>query len=134
MHPSLSRLHQLRPADPLVRWLVDPEKDDLSLGDQLLHDGANVAWRGRATRPGENWVTGLGEDPERVAALGYTLRRHQTDWLGRKWAFRTSPADGGGPTNYFRTADEVGRWCAQVEQLRGWYAEMDAATAAGSRL
>lgn len=69
MHPSLSRLHQLRPTDPLVRWLVDPDKDDLSLGDRLVNDGSNVAWRGRATRPGENWVTGLGEDPARVAAL-----------------------------------------------------------------
>ena len=69
MHPSLSRLHQLRPTDPLVRWMVDPDKEDLSISDHLVADGTNVAWRGRATRPGENWVTALGEDPERVAAL-----------------------------------------------------------------
>lgn len=69
MHRSLSRLHQLRPTDPLVRWMVDPHKDDLSISDTLVADGTNVAWRGRASRPGENWVTGLGEDPARVAAL-----------------------------------------------------------------
>lgn len=72
-HPStgalVTSLLSLRPSDPLVRWMVDPDKDDLSVGEDLLSDGANVAWRGRATRPGENWVTGLGEEPERVAAL-----------------------------------------------------------------
>jgi RimJ/RimL family protein N-acetyltransferase len=35
----------------------------------LVAEGDNVAWLGRASRPGEAWVTGLGEDPHAVARL-----------------------------------------------------------------
>jgi len=35
----------------------------------LVSDGANVAWLGRASRPGEAWVTGMGDDAGRVATL-----------------------------------------------------------------
>ena len=66
--------HEARPDDPLVRWMVAPVGDanasgDLSAGRPCLAEGANVAWLGRASRPGEKWVTGLGEDPQSVARL-----------------------------------------------------------------
>ena len=64
MTPPPRRPLQVRPTDPLVRWIV---------GDReprgLVADGGNVAWLGRASRPGESWVTGLGEDPHVVVRL-----------------------------------------------------------------
>jgi len=76
-----SRLHQLRPNDPLVRWMVSPDGlADLTPGDALVEDGDCVAWMGRATRPGERWVTSLGERPDAVAALVADLAsRHAVD-------------------------------------------------------
>lgn len=66
--------HDVRPDDPLVRWMVAPAgvgeaSGDLSVGLAGVADGCNVAWPGRAARPGERWVTGLGEDPVTVARL-----------------------------------------------------------------
>jgi ribosomal protein S18 acetylase RimI-like enzyme len=66
--------HEARPDDPLVRWMVvragaGDAEGDLSIGLAGVSEGANVAWPGRATRSGERWVTGLGEDPSVVARL-----------------------------------------------------------------
>lgn len=66
--------HDVRPDDPLVRWMVVPAGvgetvGDLSVGLEAIAEGGNVAWPGRATRPGERWVTGLGDDPVTVARL-----------------------------------------------------------------
>ena len=66
--------HAVRPDDPLVRWMVVPSgageaTGDLSVGLGGRAEGRNVAWPGRAARPGERWVTGLGEDPVTVARL-----------------------------------------------------------------
>ena len=35
----------------------------------LIADGDSLAWLGRASRPGEAWITGLGDDPGVVARL-----------------------------------------------------------------
>lgn len=59
-----TRPQQVRPTDPLVRWIVTDEPPP-----DLIAEGDAVAWMGRASRPGENWVTALGEDPGVVAAL-----------------------------------------------------------------
>lgn len=70
-----SRPQQVRPTDPLVRWLVSPD-----VPPALVAEGSNLAWLGRASRPGEKWVTGLGDDPARVAALvGRLAEEHDVD-------------------------------------------------------
>jgi ribosomal protein S18 acetylase RimI-like enzyme len=65
--------HDVRPDDPLVRWMVAPDHaktaGDLSPARPCVSDGSNVAWLGRAARPGERWVTGVGEDPDSVVRL-----------------------------------------------------------------
>lgn len=66
--------HDTRPDDPLVRWMVvragrGDAEGDLSVGLTGISEGPHVAWLGRAARPGERWVTGLGEDPAIVARL-----------------------------------------------------------------
>lgn len=69
-NPMREALLAARGDDPLVRWSVADRTDgELSLSNGLLVVGRNVAWRGRASRPGEHWVTGLGEDPKVVANL-----------------------------------------------------------------
>ena len=70
-----------RPDDALVRWAVtDASTGDLSVDGAVLVDGRNVAWRGRASRPGERWATGLGDDPRAVAALVEAIAaRHEID-------------------------------------------------------
>lgn len=72
-----TRPRQVRPTDPLVRWVVtDDEPPD------LIAQGDAVAWMGRASRPGENWVTALGEDPAVVAALVERLEsRNRVDGI-----------------------------------------------------
>jgi hypothetical protein len=48
----------------------------------LVADGTSVAWLGRASRPGESWVTGLGDDPDAVAALVRQLAtKHGVDGI-----------------------------------------------------
>ncbi len=65
--------HDVRPDDPLVRWMVAPAvpqaSGGLSFSRPCVSEGRNVAWLGRAARPGERWVTGIGEDPEAVVRL-----------------------------------------------------------------
>ncbi len=78
MTPSQpTRPLQVRPTDPFVRWMVaDDEPPD------LIADGDAVAWMGRATRPGENWVTALGADPHVVVSLVEQLEsRNRVDGI-----------------------------------------------------
>ena len=57
-------------SDPLIRWMVSPDAPaDLGVGSRIAADGANVAWLGRATRPQEAWVTGIGDDAAATAHL-----------------------------------------------------------------
>ena len=65
----------IRPDDPLLRWMGTrrPPPD-------LVAERANVAWLGRASRPGESWVSGVGDDPACVARLVEVLaERHDVD-------------------------------------------------------
>lgn len=55
---------QIRPRDPFIRWVIGDRRPP-----GLVHDGTSLAWLGRATRPGEEWVTGVGDDPVVVARL-----------------------------------------------------------------
>ncbi len=66
---------EIRPTDPLLRWMGPREPSP-----DLVHDGDAVAWLGRASRPGESWVSGLGDDPAVVARLVQKLAdRHPID-------------------------------------------------------
>jgi ribosomal protein S18 acetylase RimI-like enzyme len=71
----LPSLLQSRPTDPFIRWVVgDHEPPD------AVADGPNVAWLGRASKPGESWITGMGDDPRRVVSLVEALHsRHDVD-------------------------------------------------------
>lgn len=54
----------VRPADPFIRWIVgDRQPKAMAVRDD------NVAWLGRASRPGEAWITCMGDDPAVVVAL-----------------------------------------------------------------
>ncbi len=65
----------VRPDDPLVRWMVADRQPPA-----ILAQGGNVAWLGRAARPGEKWVTGLGDEPRVVAELVEALSGdHEVD-------------------------------------------------------
>jgi ribosomal protein S18 acetylase RimI-like enzyme len=68
-------------------------------------DGTSVAWLGRAARPGERWITALGEDPQVVADLVQQLTsEHPVDGVTvPAAAFDLLPA-------YLRSPDP-GRWC-----------------------
>ena len=61
--------HDVRPDDPLVRWMVPSRDADLQHAQHSRASGASIAWLGRAARPGERWVTGLGEDVDVVVEL-----------------------------------------------------------------
>jgi len=48
----------------------------------LTAEGANLAWLGRASRPGEAWITGLGDDPAVVARLVTAMAaEHEVDGI-----------------------------------------------------
>ena len=68
-------------------------------------DGANVAWLGRASRAGERWVTGLGEDPDTVVRLVEEIAaQYEVDGVTvTESAFDRLPA-------HLRSPDP-GRWC-----------------------
>lgn len=98
--------HEARPDDPLVRWMVAPGgTGDLSAGGHAVSDGANVAWLGRASRPGERWVTGLGEDPAVVVRLvAQIAAEHEVDGVTiSEPAFAHLPPD--------LTSPDPGHWC-----------------------
>lgn len=77
--------HDVRPDDPLVRWMVAPPgarglTGDMSVDRPCIAEGRQVAWLGRAGRAGERWVTGLGEEPQIVAQLVATMAaEHEVD-------------------------------------------------------
>jgi hypothetical protein len=54
----------------------------------------------------------------RVSKLGYSLRTKMVDHLGRKRKYRTSPAQGSGPVNYFDSANSLRNWVSRVERDR----------------
>lgn len=98
--------HEARPDDPLVRWMVAPGGiGDLSAGPEAVAEGANVAWLGRASRPGERWVTGLGEDPEAVVRLVARIAsEHEVDGVTiTESAFGHLPPE--------LTSPDPGHWC-----------------------
>jgi GNAT superfamily N-acetyltransferase len=75
--PSQPTPLQVRPTDPFVRWVVFDREPPA-----LVHDGTNVAWLGRASRPGEAWITGLGDDPTAVVRLVEELvGQHEVDGI-----------------------------------------------------
>ena len=64
-----------RPTDPFLRLRVeDPEAVEI-----YVIDGDHVAFCRPGRRSGERWVTALGDDPERIAALIGRLRPHGID-------------------------------------------------------
>lgn len=102
--------HEARPDDPLVRWMVVRADTRESAGDMSVDrpgvaEGPNVAWLGRAARPGERWITGLGEDPQTVARLVAALAaEHEVDGVTvTESAFDRLP-------EHLRSPDP-GRWC-----------------------
>jgi ribosomal protein S18 acetylase RimI-like enzyme len=86
--------------------MVSPDAPaDLGIGPRLLADGPNVAWLGRASRPGERWVTGLGDDPIVVARLVTAL----ADEHGIDGVTVIEPAFDLLPTRL--QSPDPGRWC-----------------------
>lgn len=67
-------LRQARPSDPFLRLRVD----DSHVGEYLI-DGDHVAFLRTGRKSGETWVTGLGEDPERIVGLIESLRPYGFD-------------------------------------------------------
>jgi ribosomal protein S18 acetylase RimI-like enzyme len=94
---------QVRPTDPLVRWIVTDEEPP-----GLIAQGDAVAWMGRASRPGENWVTALGDDPCVVASLVERLdEEHQVDGI-------TVPEDAFALLPDRLRSPDPGHWCLWV--------------------
>ena len=86
-------LRQARPTDPFLRLRVD----DDHIGDYAV-DGDHVAFLRTGRKSGETWVTGLGDDPERVLALIDSLRVHGFDGVTvHDHVFKHLPADLRGP-------------------------------------
>lgn len=104
--------HDVRPDDPLVRWMVAPvgpqASGELSFSRPCVSEGRNVAWLGRAARPGERWVTGVGEDPDAVVRLVTLIAdAHEVDGV------TVSESAFGHLPDRLRTPDP-GRWCFWV--------------------
>lgn len=80
-------------------------RGDLSVGPPSVAEGPNVAWLGRASRPGERWVTGLGEDAATVAQLVEQIaHEHDIDGVTvTEAAFEYLPPA--------LTSPDPGRWC-----------------------
>ncbi len=71
----------------------------------LAAEGANLAWLGRASRPGEAWVTGLGDDPEVVARLVAAMAsEHEVDGI-------TVPEDAFDLLPEHLRSPDPGHWC-----------------------
>lgn len=98
--------HEARPDDPLVTWMVSREGFGGSdSGTPVVASGRNVAWLGRAARPGERWVTGLGEEPAEVARLVEHLAgEHDIDGV-------TVPEDAFAHLPEPLQSPDPGRWC-----------------------
>lgn len=55
---------------------------------------------------------------KQCAALGYDLFIHARDTMGNYHKYMTSPANGGGANNFFKSLDGLRRWIGQVENIR----------------
>lgn len=97
-------LISLRPDDPLVRWMIDESKS-VDVDGGLVRAGTNVAWLGRASRPGERWITALGEDDAVVVRLVQELASaFDVDGVTvPDTAFELLPAE--------LTSPDPGHWC-----------------------
>lgn len=101
--------HEARPDDPLVRWMVVRTgvdgAGDMSVDRPGVAEGTNVAWLGRAARPGERWVTGLGDDPATVVRLVRQIAsEHEVDGVTiTESAFGHLPPE--------LTSPDPGHWC-----------------------
>jgi ribosomal protein S18 acetylase RimI-like enzyme len=95
-----TRPRQVRPTDALVRWVVSEDEPP-----DLIAQGDAVAWIGRASRPGENWVTALGEDPHVVVSLVEQLEsRNRVDGI-------TVPDHAFGALPERLRSPDPGHWC-----------------------
>lgn len=102
--------HDVRPDDPLVRWMVAPRGVAGLTGDMVVDrpcvaEGRDVAWLGRAGRVGERWVTGLGEDADAVVRLVRMIaKEHPVDGVTvPEPAFALLPPE--------LTSPDPGHWC-----------------------
>lgn len=98
--PSPLSPWQVRPTDPFIRWVVS-----VRTPPALVHEGENVAWLGRASRPGEAWITGMGDDPAIVVTLvGELFDEHDVDGITvSEPAFALLPPE--------LTSPDPGHWC-----------------------
>ena len=97
------RPRDIRPTDVFIRWAFgDGEPPG------LVADGANAAWLGRASRPGELWITGMGDDPAVVAGLVERLDgEHHVDGV-------TVTEDAFGHLTERLRSPAPGHWCYWV--------------------
>lgn len=97
-------LSTLRPDDALVRWMIHESKS-VDVAEGLVSEGSNVAWLGRASRPGESWITALGEDDHVVVRLVQALAASfDVDGVTvPDTAFELLPAE--------LTSPDPGHWC-----------------------
>ncbi len=98
--------HEVLPGDPLVTWMVS--RADFEAGPTaipVIAAGRNVAWLGRATRPGERWVTGMGEEPAEIVRLVERLAaEHDVDGV-------TVPEDAFDGLPARLKSPDPGLWC-----------------------
>lgn len=99
--PNLpTRPLQVRPTDPFVRWVVGERQPTAS-----LVEGGAIAWLGRASKPGESWITALGDDPAVVAGLVERLdAEHHVDGV-------TVPEDAFALLPDRLRSPDPGHWC-----------------------
>lgn len=97
------RPRTIRPTDLFIRWAFGDTEPPA-----LVADGENLAWLGRASRPGELWITGMGDDPAVVARLVEELaQQHAIDGVTvSEMAFGLLP-------ERLRSPDP-GHWCFWV--------------------
>lgn len=91
---------QVRPSDPFIRWVIGDRRPR-----GLVSEGTSLAWLGRASRPGEAWATGMGEDPEAVARLVVSVAEaHPVDGV-------TVPEDAFELLPQRLRSPDPGHWC-----------------------
>ncbi len=95
-----TRPKQVRPTDPFVRWVVGDRQPAAS-----IVDGDAIAWLGRASKPGESWITAFGDDPVVVAGLVEQLdAEHHVDGI-------TVPEDAFDLLPERLRSPDPGHWC-----------------------
>lgn len=55
---------------------------------------------------------------DQCTLLRYDLRRNRKDVMGVMHLYKTSPADGSGPVNFFDSEEDLRRWIEQVKEIR----------------